>query len=414
MHTLFSPGDILLPRDTDLCRWAVIACDQFTSRPEYWERVEAYVGEHPSTLRLMLPEAYLGRTDIGRHISALAENMERYWSQGRFRSLPQSMICVERTLSGGGLRRGLLGLLDLEAYDPGSQAVTPIRPTEGLVEDRLPPRLALRQMATLESPHLVVFYDDPEFRALNCAQEHAGEVLYDFPLMEGGGRIRGRLLQGEGARAVQDCFRQMEDPEALKQRYGLLPPLLYAVGDGNHSLCTAKQCWESLRSRLSPRERETHPARYVLAELVNVREPSMDFEPIHRVLFDTDPRDFLREARAFFSPAGAEAHGLQCIAGTETLCLSTGGTVGESIARCHCFIEQYRREHGGEIDYIHGEADTRSLCARPGRAGILMPELPKNQLFDSIARSGAFPKKSFSIGPALDKRYYLECRRIVP
>lgn len=414
MHTVFSPGDILLPRDTDFQRWAVIACDQFTSKPEYWQRVESFVGSEPSTLRLMLPEAYLGRTDLNRHVAALAETMERYCAEGRFRTLEQSMIYVERTLSGGGLRRGLLGVLDLEEYDPASRAVTRIRPTEGLVEERLPPRLALRQMATLESPHLVVFYDDPDFRALNCARAQAGEVLYDFPLMEGGGHIRGRLLRGEGALAVQDCFRQLEDPEALKKRYGLLPPLVYAVGDGNHSLCTAKQCWEELREQLSPEERQSHPARYVLAELVNVHEPSMEFEPIHRVLFDTDPSAFLREARDFFAPAGAEANALQCIAGEEVCSFSVGGTIGESIARCQQFMEDYRQRHGGEIDYIHGEEETRAHCAGSGRAGILMPELPKSGLFDSIARSGAFPKKSFSIGPALDKRYYLECRRIVP
>ncbi len=406
----FLPGDLLLPRDVDLEKWSVIACDQFTADPDYWARVRAFVGDAPSTLNLMLPEIWLDRPELE---AAIIGNMKDYLARGLFETLPDSFIYLERTLSGGGLRRGILGLLDLEYYDYAEDSRSPIHATEGLVPDRLPPRLRLRKEAVLELPHLVVFFDDPDMTVMETAAKAAGPLLYDTPLMEGGGRVKGRRLSGEGADRVRAALAALGREDALRSRYGEAGfPLLYAVGDGNHSLAAAKESWEEIREGLSEEERQSHPARFTLAELVDLHEPAIEFEPIHRVLFRTDPEAFLAEAEAWFAPWKGRGRPLTCLTAEGKLRLTADGTIGECIAACEAFLESYRQKHGGEIDYIHGAEDVAALCRKAGRAGILMPEMHKSDLFPSIARSGPLPKKSFSIGPARDKRYYLECRRI--
>ena len=412
MKSVFLPGDLLLPRSEDMKRWSVIACDQFTSQQEYWAQVEELVGSSPSTLRLMLPEAYLSLPDQEERSRAILRSMEDYLKNGLFRRLEDSFVYIERTLSGGGLRRGILGLLDLEAYDYHEDSTSLVHATEGLVLDRIPPRLALRREALLECAHLVLFYDDPEFQVAALAARCAGELLYDFDLMLGGGHLRGRRISGKGAEQLRTALDRMADPDVLRAKYGnTASPVLYAVGDGNHSLATAKQNWERIRETLTPAERETHPARYTLAELVDLHEPSMEFEPIHRVLFDTDPSAFLAEAAKRF-PAESGEHPFRCMTASGTLRLFSRGTIGQSIAALDAFLQEYCSRYGGRIDYIHGLADTEELCSAPDRAAFLMPEMDKRDLFPSIVTSGVRPKKSFSIGPALDKRYYLECRRI--
>lgn len=413
MKDIFIPGELLLPRVDDMRRWSVIACDQFTSRPEYWAKVEELVGDAPSTLRLMLPEAYLGLPDQAERSRSILRAMEAYLQGGLFRTLEDSFIYVERTLSGGGLRRGILGLLDLEAYDYREDSTSLVHATEGLVAERIPPRLALRREAALECAHLVLFYDDPDFRATDLAARCAAELLYDFDLMLGGGHLRGRRITGDGARLLRETLNRMAEPEVLRERYGdTAAPVLYAVGDGNHSLATAKQDWERIRETLSPAQREGHPARYTMAELVDLHEPAMEFEPIHRVLFDTDERSFIREAARRFPEAG-DGHSFRCMTSSGSVVLSARGTIGQAIAALDAFLLDYAARHGGRIDYIHGLEDAAALCAVPGRAALLMPEMDKRDLFPSIVASGVLPKKSFSIGPALDKRYYLECRKII-
>ena len=412
MNEIFIPGDILLPQIEDISRWSVIACDQFTSQPEYWAKVEKLVGKSPSTLRLMLPEAYLGLPDQAERSRSILRAMRDYLKMGLFRTLENSYVYVERTLSGGKLRRGLLGLLDLEAYDYREDSVSLVRATEGLVQERIPPRLALRREADLECAHLVLFYDDPDFRVCAEAAKNAGELLYDFDLMLGGGHLRGRRISGEGAIRIRAVLDRLADPELLRAEYGdCAAPVLYAVGDGNHSLATAKQSWEQIRETLTPAQRERHPARYTLAELVDLHEPSMEFEPIHRVLFGTDEQAFLAEAARRF-PSSGNAHSFCCMTSAGSLTLSTQGTIGQVIAALDAFLLEYTYRHGGRIDYIHGMEDAVALCSSSGRAALLMPEMNKRDLFPSIVASGVLPKKSFSIGPALDKRYYLECRRI--
>ena len=409
----FLPGEVLLPKVEDLEKWSVIACDQFTADPAYWERVSAYVGDAPSTLRLMLPEIWLGRTDRSALEAAIIQSMKSYLDRGLFRTLPDSYIYLERTLSGGGLRRGILGLLDLEYYDYREDSRSPIRATEGLVPDRLPPRLRLRRAAALEMPHLVVFCDDPAMEVMDCARACAGEELYDTPLMEGGGRVKAWRITGGGASRVRAALSVLGDKDRLRLRYGETDaPVLYAVGDGNHSLATAKRDWEELRETLTPEERATHPARFTLAELVDLHESAIEFEPIHRVLFQTDPASFLEEAKAAFAPWKGRGRPLHCLTAAGEITLTVDGTIGECIGFCESFMEGYQARHGGTIDFIHGAAEVASLCREKDRAGLLMPEMHKSDLFPSIIRSGSLPKKSFSIGPARDKRYYLECRRI--
>ena len=409
----FLPGEMLLPQVEDLEKWSVIACDQFTADPAYWERVSAFVGDAPSTLRLMLPEAWLGRPDRSALEAAIIENMRDYLDRGLFRALPDSFSYLERTLSGGGLRRGILGLLDLEYYDYREDSCSPIHATEGLVLDRLPPRLRLRKQAELELPHLVVFCDDPAMSVMTCARACAGEALYDTPLMEGGGRVKAWRITGGGVSRVRAALSALGDKDYLRLRYGETDsPVLYAVGDGNHSLATAKRAWEEMRGSLTPEERERHPARFALAELVDLHEKALEFEPIHRVLFQTDPSAFLREAEAAFAPWKGRGRRLRCLTSAGEATLTVDGTIGECIGFCEAFMEGYQGKHGGIIDYIHGEAEAAALCRGADRAGLLMPEMDKSDLFPSIIRSGPLPKKSFSIGPARDKRYYLECRRI--
>ena len=370
MNDIFTPADILLPKEgTDMTRWAVVACDQFSAQPEYWDALDRFVGQAPSTLRLMLPEAYLGAPDLEARKTAMGETMKNYLVGDVFREIPDSYILVERTLPNGKVRRGLVGKLDLEAYDwtPGSRS--PVRSTEATVPERLPTRVELRRNAALEMPHIVLFMDDPEDAVLGAAAP--GECLYDFDLYEGGGHIRGLRITGAAA-------------DRLRAAINALPgEIRFAMGDGNHSLAAAKNRWEELKAAGAPMD---HPARYALAELENLRDDAVDFYPIHRVLFDTDEGGFIREL--------------------------SGGDTGALVAEADAFCRDYIAAHGGTVDYIHGEREARQMGSRPGCAALILPTLPKEELFPHIQNAGNYPKKSFSVGHSLDKRWYLECRRI--
>lgn len=370
MKDIFTPADILLPEaGTDMTKWAAVACDQFSAQPEYWEEMSAYVGEAPSALRLMLPEAYLHAPDVEERKQALCRNMENYLAGNVFREIPDSYILVERTLPNGKVRMGLVGKLDLEAYDwtPGSSS--PVRSTEATVPERLPTRVELRQRTALEMPHIVLFMDDRENTVFGAAEP--GQTLYDFDLYGGAGHIRGRRLTGASAWAVQSAINALPGE------------IIFAMGDGNHSLAAAKNYWEELKAAGAPMN---HPGRYALAELENLQDAAVEFFPIHRVLFGTDAGGFVRE-----------------LSGPDT-----GLLVAEADDLCAAYI----REHGGRVDYIHGEPEARAMAQTPGCAAILLPALNKGELFSHIAQYGNYPKKSFSVGHSLDKRWYLECRSL--
>ncbi len=398
---VFLPADILLPANVDFHRWSVIACDQFTSDAEYWQEVERVVGDAPSTLRMILPEYYLGRCDETAATAKIQQTMRRYVDDGLFRTLEQSYVYLERRLVSGVVRRGLVGRIDLEAYDYRPNTDAPVRATEGTVEERLPPRVRVRSEALLEIPHIMLFLDDAADAVMQCAQNVAGAPVYDFELMGGGGHLLGRQISGAGAETLKRVVAEVVGANAVE----------FAVGDGNHSLAAARNCWMEKKQYLTPEQAERDPARYALVELVNIHDPAITFAPIHRVLFGTDAACWLQEAeQQLYDPNGRE---ITLLAG-EKQCklLAKGETIGTLIGNVEQFCRTYLERHGGEIDYIHGDDETVMLCSAPNSCGVLLPPIEKEELFASIANSGPFPRKSFSIGLGPDKRYYLECRKI--
>lgn len=403
----FAPADILLPEHADMHRWSVIACDQFTSDAAYWRSVQDTVGDAPSTLRLMLPEFYLGKCDEAAATRGIQQTMHTYLDSGVFRTVPHSLVLVQRTLPSGAVRCGIVGALDLEAYDYSPDSVTPIRATEGTVASRLPARVRIRAAAALEMPHIMVFYSDPEDAICAEAQALAGDTLYDFDLMSGGGHICGRQIAGDAAErlAAVLCATGVGTDGAH--------PMRFAIADGNHSLAAARQCWLEKKKTLSPEQAAADPARYALVELVNLHSPAVTFEPIHRVLFETDAAHWLDAAERSLAAADGCGYAVTLLAGAQRRdILARGSSLGEAISALDAFCASYMQAHGGRIDYIHGDDEAIDLAAGDGCCGILMPRMEKEELFTSVLRSGPFPKKSFSIGLGADKRYYLECRKL--
>lgn len=414
-HLPFQPADILLPQDCDYDKWAVVACDQYTSQPEYWERVEERVGRAPSALRLILPESSLDGPQVEMDITDINATMAAYLREGRFKTLPGAMIYVERTLFNGKIRRGLVGMADLTAYDyePGSDA--PIRATEGVVMSRIPPRIAVRKNAPIELPHAMLLCDDPRRTVIEplSAQTGSMELLYDFDLMEQGGHVKGWLLGEAQLAQAAAALSALADPAAFNARYGTQgePVMLFAVGDGNHSLATAKECYERQKRLVPPEKWDALPARYALCELVNLHDDSLEFEPIHRVVFHTDPAALLYELARQSEAAGAGSLRYIC-AGAEGSAVLPGPAGRLPVGALQDFLDGYLMEHPGRVDYIHGEAVAREFAARPGNIAFLLPPMDKQELFPCVIRDGALPRKTFSMGEAHDKRFYLEARKI--
>ena len=414
---IFAPADLLIPKECDMTGWSVVACDQFSSQPEYWDELERMIGSAPSTLHMILPEAYLERKDPQKEAEAIRETMQKYLRQGLFRELPDSYLYLERRLPGGGVRKGLIGAIDLEAYSCEPDADCPVRATEDTVPDRLPPRVEVRRSAPLEMPHIMVFLDDERRRVLDClaAEKESLPCVYDFELNGGGGHITGWQITGPAKEALEQDLTDYERETA--DRYPGEKPVCYAAGDGNHSLAAAKKYWEEVKnSGLTEEELRKHPARFCLAELVNIHDDAVTFEPIHKVLFGTDASAFPAEAAAFWQTAGAETGPekeirLVTAAGEKTVTVR-GLTIGQLIGEAESFCLSYCTAHGGTLDYIHNDETALLLGSRPDGAAVLLPRMEKAELFPSIVRSGPFPRKSFSIGHAAEKRYYLECRKI--
>ena len=400
MNQIFRPADILLPKQADMQCWSVIACDQFTSDADYWAAVEQAVGGAPSTLRLMLPEFYLGKRDEAAAAAEIQQTMRRYLDSDVFTEIEHSFIFLERTLPCGSVRRGLIGMIDLEAYDYSPDSSTPIRATEGTVEDRLPPRVKVRRAAPLEMPHIMVFLNDPDDGVMQRAGTAANGLLYDFDLMMGGGHVRGQRIYGATADAL--AAQISEGNTAVK----------LAIGDGNHSLAAARKCWLEKKQRLTPEQAESDPARFALAELVNIHDPAVTFAPIHRVLFETDPSTWFDAAAQQLAADGEGRDVILLSGGRQKTIRAKGASIGEVIGNVEQFCKAYLAAHGGTIDYIHGDDEAVQLAQRSGCCGVLLPQMEKGELFSSVEYSGPFPKKSFSIGLGRDKRYYLECRKL--
>ena len=403
----FTPADILLPACADMQRWSVIACDQFTADADYWQKVQDTVGAAPSTLRLMLPEFYLGKCDEAAATREIQQTMHRYLDDGVFRTVPHSLVLVQRTLPGGAVRCGIVGALDLEAYDYAPDSVTPIRATEGTVASRLPARVRIRAAAALEMPHIMVFYSDPDDAIFRGAQAAAGETLYDFDLMSGGGHVRG--LRVAGAEADAFAARLCATGVGTDSAH----PMRFAIADGNHSLAAARKCWLEKKQSLTPEQAAADPARFALVELVNLHSPAVTFEPIHRVLFRTDASKWMQEAEAALASTDGSGYAISLLAGGKRRdILAKGTSLGEAITAVDTFCAVYLAKNGGTVDYIHGDDEAIDLAAGDDCCGILMPRMDKAELFTSVICSGPFPKKSFSIGLGADKRYYLECRKL--
>lgn len=416
----FYPADILLPKDADMTKWAVVACDQFTSQPEYWQAVEETVGDAPSTLRMILPEARLNDPDVDEHIARINASMKQYLDAGVFQTLPGALIYIERTQSDGKVRHGLIGMVDLDQYDftPGSGAL--IRATEGTVLSRIPPRVRVRQDAPVELPHVMLLIDDPGRTVIEplTARSAAMEQVYDFELQQDGGHLKGWKLTAAQMDAVADALEGLCSEAEMEKKYGMrgAAPLLFAVGDGNHSLATAKQCYENLKKVTPESEWAALPARYALVEVVNNHDDALGFEPIHRVIFGVEPEKVLDAFKAFY-PGAYEGQGEG-----HTIAYTYEGHTGFitvpdpevqlAVGTLQAFIDAYLQDHDGEVDYIHGDEVTDELGAKPGNIGFKLPAMGKEQLFKTVMADGVLPRKTFSMGHAQDKRYYVEARRI--
>ncbi|MCI2059006.1 MAG: DUF1015 domain-containing protein [Oscillibacter sp.] len=416
----FYPADILLPRNADMTKWAVVACDQFTSQPEYWAAVEKTVGGAPSTLRLILPEAGLNDPDVDKHIAGINQAMKEYLDEDVFKTLSDSLVYIERTQSDGKVRHGLIGMVDLDQYDftPGSGAL--IRATEGTVLSRIPPRVRVRENAPVELPHVMLLIDDPDQTVIEPLTAGSGkmEKLYDFDLQQNGGHLKGWKLTDAQVDGVADALCGLTSDAAMEQKYGLkgASPLLFAVGDGNHSLATAKQCYENLK-KVTPKEQwASLPARYALVEVVNNHDDALKFEPIHRVLFGVKPEAVLDAFRKFYPDAHegeGQGHTIVYTYEGHHGCITVPNPKMQlAVGTLQAFLDPYIKEHGCEVDYIHGDEVTDELGSKPGNIGFRLPAMGKEQLFKTVMADGVLPRKTFSMGHAQDKRYYVEARKI--
>ena len=415
MKNCFYPADILMPDFNEVCgqTWACIACDQFTSEKEYWDDVEKTVADKPSSFRLILPEIYLENAE--QAIPTINATMDQYLSDV-LRVMPDAMIFVERVQSTGTVRRGIVGMIDLEHYDYKKGSVSLVRATEGTVLERIPPRVAVRSGASVELPHVMLLIDDPERTVIEPLIDKALESVYDFPLMLGGGSIKGKLLTKEDQARVSNALEDLIGEENIQKRYGMpLSPLLFAVGDGNHSLASAKAHYESIKAA-SPDAAPDHPARYALVEVVNLHDEALEFEPIYRVLFGVDPDDVVKELSEYLSSLDgeAESQSVRCVNSTLDVMLTAKTPVQQlTVGTLQCFIDEYLKSHKGAcVDYIHGEDSVAALTKTSDSLGFLFDGMSKDMLFKTVMLDGALPRKTFSMGHARDKRYYLEARRI--
>ena len=436
---VFVPHMLLPNKNVDLTRWAVVACDQYTSQPEYWEETERIVGDAPSTLRLMLPEMYLGKPDEAERITKINATMDKYVLDGTLEDKGEGFVLTRRSVAGN-VRTGIVMALDLECYDYNKGATTLIRATEGTIVERIPPRLRIRENAPLEMPHILVLIDDPEKTVIEptLAKYASKEKLYDFELMQKGGHIEGWFVGCENEiKRIIRALEKLADKDAYKAKYGKEHPMLFAMGDGNHSFATAKANWENVKKTLTPEQMKDHPARFALIELENVHDDGIVFEPIHRVLFNLDTDKAIAylmdklahdngscEMKQFKSKAERDdamaddaeqgAHMLPfCLKGSygyfKVQKPSTQLEVGTLQNALDAMLKEFK---GAAIDYIHGEDVVYDLGTQDGNMGFLLPPMDKGAFFRTVIFDGALPRKTFSMGEANEKRYYLECKSI--
>ena len=398
---IFNKADILLPsKEIDLTKWSVVACDQYTSQPSYWKETENIVGDAPSTLNIVFPEVYLDEGE--ERILKINEKMQEYLENGVFDEYKNILIFVERKQSDGRVRRGIIGTVDLEEYDFSKTSKSLIRATEGTVLERIPPRVKIRENAPLELPHILILLNDEQDDIIKKTENC--EKLYDFELMQNGGHIRGyKIAENDADRIIEKINKMAKTAEGN---------LLFAVGDGNHSLATAKTCWENLKKTLSEEEQKTHPARYCLVELENIHQEAIDFEPIHRVVFGVNPKAVIEEIKKFYPETEEVDNGGQPIK------YVFGDTEGDLYIKNDASelavgtLQKFLDSKNYKIDYIHGDDTAISLAKKAENIAFLLPKPHKNDLFKAVIKDGALPRKTFSMGEANDKRFYFEAKKI--
>ncbi|MCH5208760.1 MAG: DUF1015 domain-containing protein [Oscillospiraceae bacterium] len=413
--TAFHRADILLPKlnDEQMTKWAVVACDQYTGEPEYWREVEGIVGENPSALRLILPEAFLGDNDEGR-IEQINANMRGYLEKDLFAEYKNSFILTKRTQADGRLRAGLVGAIDLEMYDYNKGSRSQVRATEATVAARIPPRVKIRMNAPLELPHIMILIDDPENTVIEPLLSKKLQRVYNFELMQNGGHLEGFLIDGEEAESVENSLEMLAQRLAKNENCPSENALVYAMGDGNHSLASAKESYERKKREGSP---DAELARYALVEIVNLHSSALEFEAIHRVIFNTDFDKMYKEMTEKLGLVKGE----NCETGQEFELFVNGKSEKFAITKpssnltvgsVQSFLDEFLAKNGGTIDYIHGEDTVKKLCERENAVGILLPSMKKSELFPTVIKDGALPRKTFSMGHAHDKRFYCEARSI--
>ncbi len=437
--------EILLPaKDINIEKWAVVACDQYTSQEEYWHEVESLIGDDPSTLNMIFPEVYLECDDTDARIEKINQVMKKYLDENVLVSQQSCFIYVERKVINGHYRKGLMVAVDLEAYDYNKGAKTLIRATEGTVLDRLPPRIKIRENAPLEIPHIMLLIDDPDKTVIEPLANKTNELekVYDFDLMMKGNNIKGYKVDDEVLMTNIFCaLNNLANEEAMQSKYQVGNDkgiLLFAAGDGNHSLATAKACWEEVKKGLSVEEIKSHPARFALVEVVNVHDDALTFEPIHRVVFNVKPNDLLNNMMAYLKGNNINAtyytydsKEAMDIA-SKDICTESGHVIpyvtneGFGIIRVdnpahqlavgtlQAFLNELEKtDNDIKTDYIHGDDVVEKLGSKEGNMGFYLPCMDKHDLFKTVIIDGALPRKTFSMGEAEEKRFYLECKKIV-
>jgi len=418
MKIPFRAGNILIPKKTDMTKWSVVACDQYTSEPEYWNEVTKIVGDAPSTLNLTLPEIYLEESDVNERIKRINENMNKLLAEDFFNELEDSMIYLERTQSDGKVREGLMGIVDLEdySYEVGSQTL--IRATEKTVIERIPPRVKVRENAKLELPHIMILIDDEKKDIIESLKNKVTEtdVVYDFDLMKNGGHIKGYKLNGEVINEINTKLENLADKDYFEKKYNVHDKgiLLFAMGDGNHSLATAKACYENLKKTMSKEEYLNNPARYALVELVNLHSSALEFEAINRVVFDVDSKKLVEELNKYYTineKGNGQEFELVTSNGVKKLYIENPKS-NIAVGSIQMFLDEYLKNNSGKIDYIHGDDVTKELTLKGNNVGFIFKPMKKEELFRTVILDGALPRKTFSMGHSYDKRYYLEARKI--
>lgn len=436
---------ILLPKKgIDLSKWSVVACDQFTSQPEYWNQAKTMIGNSPSTLNLIFPEVYLESDTVNPEdlIKSINQNMQNYLNDHILEPQKKGFILVDRQTPHVKSRKGLVIALDLEKYDFNKGSTTLIRATEGTVLDRLPPRIKIRQNAPIELPHIMVLIDDPQKTVIEPLFNKNLPLIYDFDLMLNGGHVKTyRLDEPDLINQTAHNLTQLASKEMMLKKYGSDTNgiLLYAMGDGNHSLATAKAIWEELKKTSSDRNAlMNHPARFALVELVNVHDTGLEFEPIHRILFNINADKLLTGLKDFHEKNGCsvtktvftntkeaqkEFKDIQSKNNEHIIAFVSEGMSGIisvenpklnlEVGTLQSYLDQYLLSHkDAKIDYIHGQDVVTDLGSKPGNMGFYLPAMSKHDLFKTVYLDGALPRKTFSMGEAQEKRYYLECRAI--